>query len=122
MRIMDKLGGALCDVMSEVYMYTAPPKAKPPYIVFAPDGANDFNADGVHSEKAVTGTIDLYMSRDNEQTVDDIEEALDSLQAGHTFVWYLNSVQYETSAGAPSSGYSGLVHYEWVFEGGGGHG
>ena len=102
-----------------VYQFSAPPKSPLPYMVFAPDGANDFTANGIHIEKATEGTIDLYTGDADEPMRGQIEAALDALAGSETIAWYLNSVQYETEAGTPESGYTGLIHYEWVFQIGG---
>lgn len=75
------------------------------YFVWQEDGTNDFEADGVHAEKAVTGTTDLYTKREFDPWKDDFEAALDAAQG---VAWYLNSVQYEED--------TGFFHYEWVWE------
>lgn len=74
------------------------------YIVWMEDGRNDLNADGVHSESAVTGTADLFTKLEFDPWSDDIGTAFDD--AG--IAWYLNSVQYEED--------TGFFHYEWIWE------
>lgn len=96
-----------------------PPGQKLPYIVYAQDGANDFKAGGRHAEKAAEGTIDLYTGDADDPLKGKIETALDELAGITTIDWYLNAIQYETEAGTPQSGYTGLVHFEWVFQIGG---
>lgn len=105
---------ALLSTGAHVYLFAAPPKAAPPYIVYAPDSANDFMAEDKHAEKVTEGTIDLYTGNDEDPLKDAIETALDAIQS--TSTWYLNSIQFETEAGTSTSGYSGLIHYEWVFQ------
>ena len=100
----------------KVYPMHAEPGAKPPYVVYGLDGADDFAADGIHAEKADTGTIDLYTQDMMDPLKQKIENGLDSLAGTRTIVWYLNSVQTETEAGTQKSGYTGLLHFEWVFE------
>lgn len=87
---------------AKVYHFTAV-KATPPYIVWAEDGADDLQLNGVHVEKAATGTVDLFTKTENDTLVESIESALDSVDG----VWELNSVQYEQE--------TGLIHYEWIF-------
>ena len=110
---------ALTGTGATVYLFSAPPNTAPPYIVYAPDGAADFEAGGIHAEKATEGTVDLYTANGSDPLISAIETALDNLAHTNTIAWYLNSIQYETEAGTPPSGYTGLIHYEWVFQIGG---
>ena len=73
------------------------------YGVYAEDGANDLNADNLHAEKAVQGTVDYFTRDDSGAPQATIEAALEGVCA-----WYLNSVQFEED--------TGYIHYEWVFE------
>lgn len=107
---------ALTSTGATVYMFNAPPKEAPPYIVYAPDGANDFMTEDRHGEKATEGTIDLYTKNAEDPLKEKIETALDDLAGRMTAAWYLNSIQQETEAGTPTSGYTGLIHFEWVFQ------
>lgn len=75
------------------------------YFVWQEDGANDLTADGVHAEKAVTGTTDLFTKQELDPWKEELEAAFDA--SSHIF-WSLNSVQYEES--------TGFWHYEWVWE------
>ena len=113
---LEIIKNALTSTGAKVYQFTASPKAAPPYIVYAPDGANDFLAEDRHTEKAIEGTIDLYTGDADDPLKSAIENALDALAGSTTAAWYLNSIQYETEAGTPTSGYSGLIHFEWVFQ------
>ena len=73
------------------------------YGVWADDGANDLEADDVHAEHILEGTID-YFTRDPSLTPKrTIEAALDGVVA-----FYLNSIQYEED--------TGYIHYEWVYQ------
>lgn len=73
------------------------------YGVWADDGANDLEADDVHAEHVIEGTID-YFTRDPSDTVKTtIESALDGVVA-----YYLNSIQFEDD--------TGFIHYEWVYQ------
>lgn len=116
---IEVIKNALTGTGAVVHQFSAPPNEKPPYIVYAPDGANDFEAGGIHAEKVTEGTIDLYTANDGDPLISAIETALDNLAHTNTITWYLNSIQYETEAGTPASGYTGLIHYEWVFQIGG---
>lgn len=73
------------------------------YFVWQEDGADDLEADGVHAEKAVTGTTDLFTKQEFEPWADALGKAFD--EAG--ILWYLNSIQYEEE--------TGFFHYEWVW-------
>lgn len=73
------------------------------YGVYAEDGANDLNADDIHAEKVMQGTVDYFTRDDSGAPQTTIEAALEGVCA-----WYLNSVQFEED--------TGYIHYEWVFE------
>lgn len=74
------------------------------YFVWQEDGANDFETGGVHAEKAVTGSTDLFTRQEFDPWRDELETAFDA--AG--LVWSLNSVQFEEEIG--------FWHYEWDWE------
>lgn len=74
------------------------------YFVWQEDGANDFIADNVHAEKAVTGTTDLFTKREFDPWKERFEESLDSVLG---ITWRLNSIQYEQD--------TGFWHYEWTW-------
>lgn len=74
------------------------------YFVWQEDGSNDFLADGLHAERAVTGTTDLFTRREFDPWKDAMEQSFEE----HGICWGLNSVQYE-----PDTRY---WHYEWVWE------
>ena len=73
------------------------------YGVWAEDGANDLNADDIHSEHAIEGTIDYFTRDDSGTPKTTIEAALDGKVA-----YYLNSIQFEDD--------TGYIHYEWVYQ------
>lgn len=75
------------------------------YFVWQEDGANDFEAGGVHAEKAVTGSTDLFTKQELDPWRSAMEAAFD---ASGFIVWRLNSVQYEED--------TGFWHYEWSWE------
>lgn len=74
------------------------------YGVYAEDGANDLEANNVHAERAVQGTVDYFTRDDSGAPQAAIEAALEGVPCA----WYLNSVQFEEE--------TGYIHYEWVFE------
>lgn len=74
------------------------------YFVWQEDGAGGLEADGVHAEKSVSGTTDLFTKQEFDPWKEQFEAALDA--AG--IAWYLNSIQYEED--------TGFTHYEWVWE------
>lgn len=75
------------------------------YFVWQEDGANDFEAGGIHAEQAVTGSTDLFTKQEFDPWRSAMEAAFD---ASGFIVWYLNSIQYEED--------TGFWHYEWSWE------
>ena len=86
------------------------------YFVWQEDGGNDdgsenrhseraVTADDTHTEKAVTGTTDLFTKQEFDPWKEELEAAFD---ASPYIAWELNSVQYEEE--------TGLTHHEWVWE------
>lgn len=73
------------------------------YIVWQEDGAEDFEADGRHAEKAMTGTTDLYTMIEFDPAIDALGDAYDA----YGIAWRINSVQYEDE--------TGIIHYEWAW-------
>ena len=104
MTSLEIIKNALNPLADEVHHYTAPPGTKPPYIVWAEDGANHFQADDKNAETAYTGTIDLFTLDQDDPLRESIPEALNGTPAA----WYLNSIQYEEE--------TDLIHTEWVWE------
>lgn len=77
-------------------------KANPPYLIWAEDSeADSFDGDNHKREQQIHGTADYFTKTEFDPTVDEVQEALNSIMAG----WRLNSVQYEED--------TGLIHYEW---------
>lgn len=76
------------------------------YFVWQEDGGNDDGSENRHSERAVTGTTDLFTPLEFDPWVRAFEAALDA--APSVGAWYKNSVQYEEE--------TGLNHHEWVWE------
>lgn len=104
MTSLEIIKNALNPLADEVHHYTAPPGTEPPYIVWAEDGANHFQADDKNAETAYTGTIDLFTLDQDDPLRESIPEALNGTPAA----WYLNSIQYEEE--------TDLIHTEWVWE------
>lgn len=75
------------------------------YFVWQEDGANDLIVGGIHAEKAVIGTTDLFTKKEFDPWKEELEAAFD---ASPYIFWKLNSVQYEEE--------TGFYHYEWVWE------
>lgn len=101
---LNVIQNALTALIGAVYHYHAPPNSAAPYIVWAEDSGNDFEADNLHTETADQGTIDLYTMQENDTLIESIPAALNNVEC----VWYKNSTQYEED--------TGLIHIEWVFE------
>ena len=74
------------------------------YIVWAEDRGKDLAADNHHSERAMTGTADLYTKEEFDQMVYMVGEAFDDFDV----CWRLASTQYEDE--------TGYWHYEWEWE------
>ena len=88
-----------------VYHYWHP-RLNAPYCIWAEDGEGDSLHTGNHkSEQVITGTIDYFTKTDLDETVDLIQNALNTLE---NCGWMLSSVQYEND--------TNLIHYEWSFE------
>lgn len=101
---LETLRAALVALTEKTYHYTAPPNETPPYLIWAEDIRNDFEAGGRHCEKAWQGTIDLYTVDEADPLTGQVEAALDGLPC---CAWYINSTQYEED--------TGLIHHEWVW-------
>ena len=74
------------------------------YFVWQEDGAEDLNVDGVHGERAVTGSTDLFTKREFDPWKEEFEAALDVCPE---ITWELNSIQFEEQ--------TGYWHYEWIW-------
>lgn len=74
------------------------------YFVWQEDGANDLEANGAHTEKAMQGTTDLFSKTEFDPWAAEIEASFTA--AG--IAWYLSSVQFEEE--------TGFWHWEWVWE------
>lgn len=72
------------------------------YGVYAEDEADDFLADGEHTENALQCAVDLFTRTEGKVPRETIEAALAALNAP----WYLNTIQYEDD--------TGYIHYEWI--------
>ncbi len=76
-----------------------------PYMVWAEDReAESLSADNHKQEQGITGYIDYFTKTEFDQTVDDIQEILNS----QSVAWILESVDYED--------YTNLIHYRWSWE------
>lgn len=74
------------------------------YFVWQEDGANDLEADGLHVERAVTGSTDLFTKKEFDPWKEQFEQSLET--AGIS--WSYNSFQYEED--------TGFYHHEWYWE------
>ena len=74
------------------------------YFVWQEEGANDFEAGNQHTERAITGSTDLFTKQEFDPWKDDFETSLNN----NEIAWFLNSVQFEED--------TGFYHYEWVWE------
>ena len=74
------------------------------YFVWQEDGANDLICNGIHAERAVTGTTDLFTTTEFDPWADEIGEAFSSFG----IAWSLVSVDYEED--------TGFYHYSWDWE------
>lgn len=74
------------------------------YFVWQENGADDLIADGIHAEKAVTGTTDLFTKQEFDPWRDAFESALDNADG---VSWELKSIQFEQD--------TQFWHYEWTW-------
>lgn len=74
------------------------------YFVWQEDGAGDFIADGIHAEKAVSGSTDLFTKKEFDPWKEKFEEALDGTNG---IWWELKSIQFEQD--------TKFWHYEWIW-------
>lgn len=74
------------------------------YFVWQEDGANDLEADGLHVERAITGSTDLFTKQEFDPWKEQFEAALEA----SGLPWSYNSFQYEEE--------TGYYHYEWYWE------
>ena len=75
------------------------------YFVWQEDGQESLSADNRNTQKAITGTTDLFTKQEFDPWKEEFEASLDA--SGRIF-WKLNSIQYEPD--------TGFYHYEWVWE------
>lgn len=95
---------ALTTVSSKVYHYARPSKLDK-CIVWQEDAEDgSFHASNHLAEQKIHGTIDYFTKEEFDETVDSIQEALNTCE--HVS-WNLSSVQYEDE--------TNLIHYEWDF-------
>lgn len=100
----DVVRDALLSVLSNVGHYREH-KKKPPYCVWAEDGAIGLRGDNGTVEQALTGTVHYFTLRENDPNIQKIQIAFNA--AGIS--WYLNSIQYEDEDDAE------YIHYEWAW-------
>lgn len=74
------------------------------YFVWQEDGSNDFLADGIHAEKAVSGSTDLFTKQEFDPWREEFEAALDNAEG---IWWELKSIQFEAD--------TKFWHYEWTW-------
>lgn len=75
------------------------------YFVWMEDGANDFEASGRHSERAVSGSTDFFTKKEFDPWAGELEKAFDE---DGFIAWRLNTIQFEPD--------TGFYHYEWLWE------
>lgn len=100
--IRDALNGT--SARGSVFHYKKPNQAAGSslWIVWQEDGSStNFWANNRHSEQQLHGTIDLYTKQEYDPLIEEIQDALNNIEAG----WSLLSVQYEDE--------TNLIHYEW---------
>lgn len=72
------------------------------YGTYAEESGEDFEADGVHAEKALEVAVDYFTRDDTGTPQTTIEAVLDGLNVP----WYLDTIQYEDT--------TGYIHYTWI--------
>lgn len=74
------------------------------YFVWQEEGARDLIANGVHTERAMRGTTDLFTKLDGDPWAAQLEAAFDG-DGG--IAWQRNGTWYEPE--------TGFIHTEWVW-------
>lgn len=100
---VEQIGKCHNGVIPNVWHYFRP-QLDPPYAIWQEDGQEAFYANNKPDEISVTGTTDYFTKTEYDRAVDDIQ----AMFAKNSFLWRLNSVQYEEE--------TGLIHYEWTWE------
>ena len=103
---LNRLMNALTSIDGlRVYHYWRP-QMNAPFCVWQEDGeADSFHANNFKKEQVVTGTVDYFTLVEFDETVDEIQAKLNSIEV---LGWRLNSVNYEDD--------TNMIHYEWEFE------
>lgn len=99
---MDELATALATTGYSFAHYAWSHAPSGDYGVYAEDAGADFEADGIHAEKALEVTVDYFTRDDSGTPQATIESALEAFNRP----WYLNTIQYEDT--------TGYIHYEWI--------
>lgn len=87
-----------------VYHYRRPKDKTSSWIVWQEDSeAGTVSTNNHKAEQQIHGTIDCFTLNEYDDLLDEIQEALNSIEVG----WALLSVQYEEE--------TNLIHYEWEF-------
>lgn len=73
------------------------------YFVWQEERGDDFEANGRHAERGMSGTTDLF----SKQEFDPWKDAFEAQLNASPLSWYLNSVQFEED--------TGFWHWEWVW-------
>ena len=106
-KLNDKLrrvGRTLSAVCAKTYHYKRPTSLAG-CIVWQEDAEEGSFHVGNHlAEQQLHGTIDYFTKTEFDETIDNIQAALES---NHSIGWRLSSIQYEDD--------TGLIHYEWDF-------
>ena len=74
------------------------------YFVWQEDGYNDFGADDIHAERAVTGVTDLFTKQEFDPWADELCAGFEQ----YGIAYSLRVIQYEPD--------TGFFHYTWDWE------
>lgn len=74
------------------------------YFVWQEDGANDLTANGIHQERAVTGSTDLFTKQEFDPWAPALGESFDR----HGIAWRYLGTDYEEE--------TGFFHHTWDWE------
>lgn len=104
---LEKLKNALVSALAKTYHYHAPSGVKAPYLVWQEEGEySSAEMEGHKAEQSIYGFADFYTAKEFDPIVDDIQEALNSMDNCY---WELSNVQY----GDPTAEDDNLIHYTW---------
>lgn len=97
---LSTIGRLFQEVIPNTYHYFRP-QLNAPFLVWAEDGLDRFDADNKTGEYSILGAADYFTNQEYDPAID----RLIALFEENGFTWSLNSIQYEET--------TNLIHYEF---------